>query len=301
LLKKILKVVGLVILVAVLAVAAWVGGTVYRFNASMAKVYDIPPPGLSASTDPEVIERGRHLSESVGGCSSGDCHGSDLSGGEQIEAGPIGSFTAPNLTPGHRADGYSDGQIARLLLHGVKADGRSVRFMPAHHISWLPDDDLVAIISYVRSVPPVDKADGPIRIGLLGRILDRLGKVDLDIARRIDHTRRETAPEPSPTALFGAFLARGCSGCHGEHLSGGRIPGAPPEMPVPANITPDATGLRDWSFADFEHLLATGLRPDGRKLHPMMPVQSLNNLNEVEKRALWEYLRSLPARPFGSR
>ena len=72
-------------------------------------------------------------------------------------------------------------------------------------------------------------------------------------------------------------------------------------MAIPLNITPDATGIRDWTYADFEHLLATGLRPDGRKLDPMMPVQMLNAMNEIEKRALWEFLRAQPPRPFGGR
>ncbi len=299
--KRALRITALVLGVVVVAGAAYVGGTIYRFDASMKRVYDIPLPPLAASQDPAVVERGKHLAESVGGCANSDCHASDLAGGSTIEAGPLGRVTAPNITPGGVAASYSDGEIARLILHGVRRDGRSVRFMPAHEIHWLPDEDIVALISYVRSVPAVSKPNGPVEIGLLGKFLDRQDLFVLDIARRIDHTRRETAPAPAPTALYGAFLARSCTGCHGEHLSGGKIPGAPPEMAIPLNITPDATGIRDWTFADFEHLLATGLRPDGRKLNPMMPIQVINAMNETEKRALWEYLRSVPPRPFGGR
>jgi mono/diheme cytochrome c family protein len=299
--KKVLKIVVGALGVVLIAGAAYAGIVIYRFDASMERVYEIPLPPLAASADPAQIERGRHLAESVGGCSSGECHGNALSGGTTIEVGPLGSFTAPNLTPGSAVAVASDGEIARTILHGVGRDGRSLRFMPAHEINWLPDEDLVALLSYIRSVPSVAKADGPIEIGLLGKLLDRHDKIVLDVARRIDHGRRETAPAPAPTALYGAFLARTCVGCHGEHLSGGRIPGAPPEMAIPLNITPDATGIRDWSFTDFEHMLATGLRPDGRKLDPMMPVQALNAMNETEKSALWEFLRSQPARPFGGR
>jgi mono/diheme cytochrome c family protein len=299
--KRVLKFAATAVGVVLIAGVVYAGFSLYRFEASMKRVYAIPLPALAASTDPAVIDRGRHLAESVGGCANSDCHASDLAGGATIEVGPLGRFTAPNITPAGVAAAYSDGEIARLLLHGVRRDGRSVRFMPAHEISWLPDEDVVALISYVRSVPAVAKPNGPIEIGLLAKILDRQGLLILDIARRIDHAHRETAPAPAPTALYGAYLARSCAGCHGEHLAGGKIPGAPPEVAIPANITPDATGIRDWTFADFEHLLATGLRPDGRKVNPMMPVRVINAMNETEKRAIWEYLRSQPARPFGGR
>jgi mono/diheme cytochrome c family protein len=300
-LKKILLVLGGLVALVLLGGGGYVGVVVYKFNASMAKVYDVPPPALAASKDPAVIERGRHLAESVGACTNGDCHGPDLGGGKTIAMGPIGTFTGPNITAASPAGAYTDGELARLILHGVKKDGRSVRFMPAHEINWLPDDDLVAIISYVRTVPPVEKASGPMELGVLAKVLDRHDMIPIDIARRIDHGKRETAPPPAPTAAYGAFLARACTGCHGPTLSGGKIPGAPSEMAIPSNITPDATGLEKWTYADFEKLLATGVRPDGRKLDPMMPFESLGKMNDVEKQALWAYLQSVPAKKFGGR
>ena len=300
-LKKTLKVVGGLVVLVLLVGATYVGGTVHRFNASMDRVYDIAIPGLAASPDPEIIARGKHIAKSTGGCANGDCHGGDLAGGNTIEAGPVGRFTAPNITPAGVMATYSDGEVARLILHGVRRDGRSLRFMPAHEISWLPDEDLVAVVSYLRSVPAVEKSNGPLEVGLLGKILDRHDLFIADVARRIDHTHREEAPKPAPTALYGAFLARSCTGCHGEQLSGGKIPGAPPEMAIPANITPHASGIAAWSFADFENLLASGKRPDGRELNPMMPIEMLNNMNGTEKRAMWEYLRTLPPREFGGR
>lgn len=280
---------------------AYVAGTVWRFERSLAKVHEIPLPALAASNDPAAIERGRHLSVTVGGCASGDCHGSDLGGGDGIVAGPVGTFFGPNLTPGSFAASASDGELARLLLHGVKRDGRTVRMMPVHEINWLPDEDVVALLSFLRSVPAVAKPDGKTTVGLLGKMLDRHDLFVIDIARRIDHTKRETAPAPAPTALYGAYLARVCMGCHGEGYSGGKIPGAPAELPIPTNLTPHPTGLAAWTFADFERMGATGLRPDGTKLHPMMPVAAIDAMNETEKRALWEFLRSLPAKPFGGR
>jgi hypothetical protein len=91
------------------------------------------------------------------------------------------------------------------------------------------------------------------------------------------------------------------TGCHGPHLSGGPIPGSPPALPTPLNITPDATGLRDWTFDDFQSFVNTGVRKNGQRINPFMPVEALRAMNSTELHALWAYLRSVPSRPSGQR
>jgi len=271
------------------------------FDASMDKVYDVPIPSLVRSTDPAVIARGNHLVHSMAGCGVTDCHGADLSGGKVTDIGPVGKMCAPNITGASLGAAYSDGELARIIRHGIKKDGRSVRLMPSQDLTWLPDSEVVAIISYLRTVPSVDKPNGATVVGTLGKILDRQDKFPWDVARRIDHTKVETPPAPAPDAAYGAYLGRLCSGCHGEHLSGGPIPGAPPSIPVPLNLTPDATGLGDWTFADFDKLMKTGVRKSGRTLDPFMPVESWKNFDDTEMQALWAYLRTLPPTKFGNR
>lgn len=300
-LRKIAKWAGVVLGVLVLLLGGYVVAQAASFSSSMKKVYGVPLPDIHASTDSAVIARGQHLAESVAGCASGDCHGSDLGGGKPVEAGPIGTLAAPNITPAGMGAIYSDAELARLIQHGLKRDGTSVRFMPAQDFAWLPDTDVQAIISYVRSVPSVERASGVTRLGMVGRILDRNDMVVIDVARRIDHDRKPDAPAPAANAKYGAYLARGCYGCHGEHLSGGKIPGTPASMAIPLNLTPHATGLAGWTYDDFVQVLATGTRKDGRKLDPMMPFESLSKMDDVEKRALFAFLQSLPPRPFGER
>ena len=94
---------------------------------------------------------------------------------------------------------------------------------------------------------------------------------------------------------------KSCIGCHGEHLSGGHIPGAPPSIPVPLNLTPDATGMSDWTFDDFDRLMRQAIRKDGKPLDAFMPVEAWRNLDAIEMHAIWAYLRALPPTPFGSR
>ena len=71
---------------------------------------------------------------------------------------------------------------------------------------------------------------------------------------------------------------------------------------VPLNLTPDETGLKGYSLDDFKQVMKTGKRKkDGRKLDSMMPVESFGQFDDVEMQALFGYLQSLPATPFGQR
>jgi hypothetical protein len=303
--KRIVKRVGVGLLVVVALLVVSVGGyaTVQSraYDASMAKVYDIAPLPVTRSTDPAVLARGKHLAESIAACAGNDCHGPDLGGGKLMEMGPLGKFQAPNISPGGLGAAYSDGELARLIRHGVKKDGRSVTFMPVQDINWMPESDLVAVISYVRSVPAVNKPNGPLELGTLAKVLDVRGMLVLDVARRIDHTKMELGPAPSPTPEYGKYLGRLCTGCHGDHFSGGPIPGAPSDFPKPLNITPHATGLADWTFEDFDKLLSEGVRKNGKKLDPFMPLEAIGKMDETERKALWAYLRTVPPMPYGGR
>lgn len=299
--KRILKVLAGIVVVVLLVGGGWAGWQVRAFNASMARTYDVSVAKIARSTDPAVLERGKHLAESIGACASKDCHGGDFGGGEAIKMGPLGSMQGPNITAGGRGAEYSDAELARVLLHGIKRDGHGLQFMPAPDFAWWPDEDIVAVISFLRTVPAVARPSGAMQLGLLAKVLDRHNMIPIDVARRIDHQQRPVAPPPSPTAAYGTFLANACRGCHGATLSGGRIPGAPAEMAIPLNITPHETGIAGWTYADFDKLLSTGIRKSGKTLDPMMPVTELGKFNQIERQALWAFLQTVPAQPFGGR
>jgi mono/diheme cytochrome c family protein len=292
---------GLLVFVAVVAGGAFTFGyaKAAAFDESVAKVYDVPPVPLSATRDPAAIARGQHLARSIAGCALGGCHGPDLSGGHVSESGPIGNMAVPNIT--NILPAYSDAELARLIRHGVKKDGRTVRWMTADSFNWLPDEDVVGILSWLRTMPPVEKTTTATVIKPFGKVMDRMGYVPIDIARRIDHDHVELGPAPSPTPEYGRWIARLCNGCHGPTMSGGPIPGAPPSFPPPRNLTPHATGIAGWSYDDLVRIGETGRGRDGRQLSAFMPTQILRNMDETERHALWAYLQSLPPRPFGGR
>lgn len=292
-----------ILVVALLVVAAALLAYVWFASESMlAKRYDRAGQAVSVPDDPASIAEGKRLA-TARGCT--ECHGADL-GGAVVDAG-IAKFWGPNLTsdPHGAAARLPDPASWELAVrHGIGGDGRPLLMMPAQELVRLPDDELGAIIAYARSVPPVARPAQPKELPILARALGVFGLFPLVPATIVDHALSE-APKPprGPTAAYGEHLAKmACVGCHGDGLSGGRIPGTPPSIPVVANLTMDPeTGLGRWSLADFRAAIRTSKRPDGTAIDPFMPAKSFAALDDVELAALWAYLQSLPARPQGGR
>ena len=136
---------------------------------SWDKTYDWPGPALKASTDSALIARGKYLVNGPAHCSSchvsgfGDMVAGDegkevaLKGGLEFPMGPLGKMYTRNLTP-DQATGigrYSDEQLFRMMRHGIRPDG--LASMPVLMPFWkMADDDLVAVVSYLRSLAPVE-------------------------------------------------------------------------------------------------------------------------------------------------
>lgn len=299
--KKALLALVLLVVVVIGGGCAFFFSKMSAYDKAMATVYDVPVPEVERTDDPDLLARGEHIAHGIGGCTG--CHGEDLADGKLEDMGPVGRFKPPNITPveGGVMSSYTDGELVRLLRHGIKKDGTSVFFMPVHEMNWWPEQDVVALVSYLRTIPAVEGGAPISEVGPLGKFLDRQDAMILNVAERIDHDSLPTAPEPAPTKEYGAFLAIGCTGCHGETLSGGPIPGAPPSLPIPSNLTTHDTGLADYAFEDFERVLVEGIKKDGSELDPFMPVVNTKNFSDVEKQALWAYLQSIPAKEFGNR
>jgi hypothetical protein len=118
----------------------------------------------------------------------------------------------------------------------------------------------------------------------------------------IDHANlKPPVVEPGVTLDYGRYLSVGCIGCHGPNFSGGKIAIGPPDWPPAANLTPHADSrVAKWSEGDFIAALRTAKRPDGVELNPAMP-RAFGNMDDTELKALWLFLKSLPAVPMGVR
>ncbi|MEO8746297.1 MAG: cytochrome c [Rhodanobacter sp.] len=264
----------------------------------MAKVYRIDPLVPKVPTDATAIERGNHVA-AIRGCM--DCHGPDLGGATIIDNPLFARLSGTNLTPGGAGGKLSDQDRVRAIRHGVAPNGHSLLFMPAQEFTHLSDADLGDLLAYLHNVPAVARTPPVNRVGPLGRMLFLAGQVPLLPAEIVDHTAEpRAAPAAGPTAAYGAYLASACAGCHGKTFSGGHIPGTPPDWPDAANLTPDPSGLADWSEADLTKALREGVARGGRAMKTnYMPVRVTKHLTDEEISALYAYLRSLPGKPRG--
>ncbi len=126
----------------------------------------------------KAIARGQHLLEARYACR--ECHGKNLGGGTMVNDKMIGTLLGPNLTTGRgsRTLSYTPADWDRAVRHGVKPDG-TPSLMPAEEFRNMSDQELSDIVSYIRSLPPVD-ADVPRpKTGPLGTVLLAVGKIRL--------------------------------------------------------------------------------------------------------------------------
>jgi mono/diheme cytochrome c family protein len=267
----------------------------------LRKSYEIAIAALVVPGDAEVVERGRHLA-ATRGCM--DCHTDDLGGQVFIDEPAMGLVSATNLTSGAGgvAGRYDDAAWERAIRHGVGSDGRALAIMPSKEYFHFGDDDVAALIAYLKSIPPVDRELPALKLGPVGRLLVVTGQLPLFPAEFIDHAApRPSTPPQSESVEYGAYVATVCAGCHGPNFSGGKSPTGPPDSPIASNLTPHSSGLADWTEEDFVRALREGIRPDGRELDEYMPWRVTAQMTDSELRALWLYFQSLPPTELAAR
>ncbi len=272
------------------------------------RTFDAPYPTLTASKDPAIIARGQYLVTGPAHCTS--CHGDPeqvaagaleppLSGGMVFDL-PVGEFYVPNITPDAKTGigRYTDAQLARSLRFGVRHDGRAMLpFMP---FANLADDDLVAVLSYLRAQPPVEHAVPDHDPNVLGRfakafILEPTGPSKPIVA----------SMTPDGSAAYGEYLANSvanCFGCHTKHdMKTGEVIGKPfagggeveehGKTFYPPNLTPDPeTGrITMWTEDQFVARFQGAVATDSP-----MPWATFRRISESDLRALYRYLRTVP-------
>lgn len=114
----------------------------------------------------------------------------------------------------------------------------------------------------------------------------------------------EEARDPARDLQHGEYLLHvaGCVGCHtdtdngGPFLAGGRRLETPFGVFHVPNITPDVeTGIGGWALKDFIRSMRRGADPVGRPYYPAFPYTSYAKMTQTDMRALYAYLRSVPA------
>jgi len=266
--------------------------TTSRFN----KAYTLQVPAIVIPTDSASIAKGYHLA-AIKGCN--DCHGSSYSGKVVIDDPALGLITAPNITRGQgglttRHTSYTDADYVRAIKHGLNQENKSLKLMPSYEYNSLSNQDMGALIAYIKRVPPVDNEMPEISLGPMAYVLTHLDQLPLVSAEKIDHTTTsQEVVHPEITPAYGQYVAVSCTGCHRDNFKGGDalVPGSPT---VP-NIT--GTGMvGKWSEAQFIQTLKTGVTPEGKKLNPQyMPWKMTQQYTDVEIKSLYLYLKGITA------
>jgi len=277
---RVLRIAGLAVLALVgLAGAAY--AVVYVASQRVvSRTYDLPLLAFAATSDSTRIAEGARLSR-ISGCTG--CHGLENAGRVFIWDEPwVARLVAPDLTKVARE--HSDAELERVIRRGVRRDGRSVWGMPSAMFYHLSDDDLAAIVSYIRSVPAQEGPRAEVRLRPMGRLGVLMGMFRPAV-EEIDHAAPRFAPDPADALSRGRYLAlTACSECHGGDLQGSSD-GFVPSLAIAGAFSPEA----------FVTLMREGVGLGGRELGMMGGVarSRFAHFTDDEVAALHAYLRDL--------
>jgi mono/diheme cytochrome c family protein len=298
--KRILKWMGILLLALILGI-----GVIAAFRQHLT--YDAPYPDIKASGDTAVIARGRHLAFGPAHCVA--CHhnantdsllalGLDipLSGAVKFRL-PVGEIFSKNITPDLKTGigRFTDREIARALRYGVHPDGTVVYdFMPFHNVS---DEDMTAIISFLRAQKPVVNEVPENKLNLIGNLVKAFMVKPVGPRGPVPATVQKDT-----TAAYGQYLTvdvADCKGCHTKRDLSGAYTGEPfaGGMPlqeatgsfVPPNIQNVPGGrIYGWTADAF---IARFRR--GRVVpHSPMPWGSFKQMTDDELKAIFNFLQT---------
>jgi hypothetical protein len=309
--KKFFKVAGLLLGLVVLCVA----GIIFYIAKFLPDVG--PAPILKVDTGPTQIERGRYLANSVMVCM--DCHstrdwtqfsgpivpGTFGKGGDVFDqkSGFPGVYYAANITPAGLS-AHTDGEIFRAVTTGVKRNGEAIfPVMPHSHYGKMDVDDIHAVIAYVRTLEPIantpaaSHSDFPMNI-----IINTM-------PAKAAFTER---PDTTDALAYGAYLvnAAACYDCHtpfdkgayNEKLgfAGGRLFNMPFGALRSANITPDETGIGNWSkeffvarFASYRDSVNSHRTVGPKDFNTIMPWTMYATMTDGDLSAIYTYLKTV--------
>ncbi len=283
----------LTLLLALVTVLGLIG--FYKLNEQ----HNNPVGNIQVAGNPAQIARGERLAHICAGC-----HGAQkqlpLSGVNfvtEYDFPPLGTFYAPNLTPSGNIKDWSDGEVIRAIREGVHKNGRSLLLMPANNFRNMSDDDVQAVVAYLRSQPPTGEPTPNNEFNLLGALFINL----FDFRTAQQPVGNVTAPQPG-TPEYGKYMVDviGCRGCHGDQLQGKVYSGlGPPTGPNLTKIVPQ------WTEEQFMTFFNTGRLPNGStvptltlpsgRTEPTMPWPEVRAVaTDDELKDIYTYLHSLP-------
>ena len=308
--KKVIKVIGILLGIVVLAVIIFVIFISVRGTGSYAvNVPDIPKVEIT----PERVARG----EKIAAMLCRNCHYNNetgkLTGRLMQEAPQFGKIYPRNITHDKEVGigNWSDAEIIYFIRTGINP--KSGKFIPPYmpkllHVS---DEDLRSVVAYLRSDKPEVQPDNSEFPESETSFLTKF--LSLAVFSPYKYPDKEI-PEPDTTNKleWGKYLVLyqiECFTCHSKDFKtmniefpeksegfmggGNEMIGMDGQKVVTLNITPDEeTGIGRWSEEEFIKALKSGIVPHGPSLrNPMIPYLMLT---DEEASAIYAYLRTVP-------
>lgn len=263
----------------------------------------------AVAADRDAVARGAYLAAAAG-CdqchTDSEHHGAAYAGGRRLRSA-FGLVTTPNLTP-DRTTGigaWSAGDFARAMRWGIAPDDTHyVPVFPFPFYNRLTDRDLADIWTFLAGLPAVPHPglDGASAAAPLARARSLVAVLATPLPGpwRAD-------PNHDTAWNRGAYLVATVGRCGDCHTPPGRF-GAPDESRFlggmrgaaggkgTPNITPDRTGIGNWSADDIVGLLTDGHTPDFDFVGGAMAeiVKNTSRLTVDDRRAIATYLKTVP-------
>jgi mono/diheme cytochrome c family protein len=284
----------LTLIPTVLLILALIG--FYQLNER----FDNPVVEIRVTGTPAQIARGEKLAQICVSCHTPG-NQLPLSGSNfaaKFEFPPLGTLYAPNLTPSGNIQDWSDGEVIRAIREGVHKNGRSLLVMPSANFRNMSDEDVQALVTYLRSQPAAGGPTPENKFNVLGAIFMNLS----DFRTAQPPVGHVTAPQ-AETPAYGKYLVDviGCRDCHGAQLQG-KVENGQPGPPPGPNLT---LIVPQWTEDEFMTFFNTGTLPGGGKVpiltlksgfsEPRMPWPIVRAATtDDELKAMFSYLHALP-------
>lgn len=270
-----------------------------------------PAGALPQRPNDELVKKGEYLFAVAGGCA---CHTVPKKtphvGGRAFPV-PLGTVYSTNITQDNETGlgRWTDQQIYDAMVKGVRPSGeRLLPVMPYEAYSGMADEDLKALIAYMRTLKPVRYRNIPDKI-----YLPFTRSIATPLWLRLFGRFYQT-PAKAPTGGIerGRYLVEHvslCGDCHTPrnflgvpnrslYLAGAKNGPLGEEIP---NITPDReTGIGEWTRENIAEFLITGVKPDLDNVQGLMaeviegtPL-GYRNMKKEDALAIADYLKSIP-------
>ncbi len=263
----------------------------------------------AGAQDDALVQRGEYLVNGPMACSN--CHGTraqdfsivpgmEFAGGFHL-IDPAFDVYSANITPDKDTGigNWTDEQIITVIRRGIDDKGKIIfPPMPVPTYNNLSDDDVKAVVAYLRTLKPVHN-----------EVPEAQDKWNIP-QQAMPPAKGLPAPPMTDKVAYGRYIVTAqahCFECHTPLGANGQpdmskagaggmdITLAPGMVVRTANITSDAeTGIGKWSDQDIRKALTEGVTPTGQHLSPPMPFPWFKNMTADDVDAVIAFIRTLP-------